>query len=57
MARLQDLCGLGYLPDEHPEQCQCDGEPVPMTCSEYVPGDPAGCARCGERADHHAADD
>jgi len=27
--------------------------PLPMHCTRYVPGDPDGCARCGERADLH----
>lgn len=25
----------------------------PMHCTEYIPGDPAGCARCSEAQDLH----
>lgn len=34
-----------------------DCEPLlasaPMHCTEFVPGDPSGCARCGESAETH----
>lgn len=28
---------------------------APMHCTEFVEGDPNGCARCGERRDLHGA--
>lgn len=29
-------------------------DPAPMHCTEYVSGDPSGCARCGEAEDLHS---